>query len=268
MIEASDISIRSNWLLVKNQELRADVLKNSRRERRSVDSTELRTILLLGQTAILEGIESFYESTQVQNPNIAIGRPSIWTAQLGTTQQADGLNSRIITVGGYTNTNIYRSKEAVYPAFHPHWNAIADAGFVPEVRIAWGEKDRGAWLLLRRPEIVDVLHGWLDYKETGDAAQVREMIQSSQVAVQNRTSALNFYQSAQADYITASVAPSEVERQARQQIGLNLACAALKLCLHDDDGYAEEIEDVLDYADHTMDDGTIRALENATWHTF
>lgn len=256
--EHSTIALQSNRLLVEGKTLRADVLKDSRSEKISVSSLELEKVLLLGRTSLLNGIEDFYDNQVAKNPGLTIVRPSIWTAQLGTTSQTDGRNSKVFTEKGYNNGGIIQEPDELQPSFHGHWNAVKEAGFLPEVRRASGPKDGGSWLLLRKPSLGEVLHHWFAHSED-EPTKAIEAIRDEDKDWEKRK--LRIYRMMGEKAVDA--APDSV--RSREQIALILSMAAIKSGLGDKDGYEEEVDDALTYAnnDSTMDIGAVRAIENS-----
>ncbi|HEY8992439.1 MAG TPA: hypothetical protein VIM37_01155 [Candidatus Microsaccharimonas sp.] len=71
-VENTVVGLKSNWLMVNGQNLHADTYS----EKLSITDENLNRILLLGRHTILEGIEARF---------VGDVRPSIWTAQFGTT---------------------------------------------------------------------------------------------------------------------------------------------------------------------------------------
>jgi hypothetical protein len=258
--ENPSIALRSNWLTVNNNTLRADVLKNSRSEKLTVSPEELSSILLLGRRSILQGIEEFYGQQVLKNPNLSIVRPSIWTAHLGTTAQTDGRNSQVFTDLGYDNGGINTSIDEIKPEFHAHWNAIREAGFLPEVRRTSDGNNAGSWLLLRKPSLSEVLHHWFDYQDN-DIENTAKSIKNDNKELEQRY--LRLYRLLGEKAVDQ--APDAT--RSRKQIGLILSMAAIKSAIGDKDGYEVEIDDALTYADNAseIDNSTVRAIENSTF---
>jgi len=258
--ENPDIALRSNWVTVDNRMLRADVLKDTSSEKLAVSSDELLNILVLGRLTILQAVEELYAQTVLKNPGTMVTRPSIWTAQLGTTAQTEGRNSKVLTEEGYVNGGVTTTLEEIQPGFRPHWHAIRHAGFVPEVRQASGKRDGGAWLLLRKPSLDDVLRQWFG-ENKGVTASVVERIKDKDKA-EERKNLL--------DYRTIGerrVDQGPDHRRSRAQIGLIISMAAIKSALGDRTGFEEEIGDALTYADNdpSVDVGAVRAIENSVY---
>lgn len=261
------VEVQGNWLFVKGRVLSADVLLTDRHSHLTVGSDELRTILTLGRTTILEGIDLSYERLRAQRPDHAVSRPSIWTAQLATQAQVSGLDNVVLRPQSSGQTDLFNEKNALYPIFHGHWDAVHDAGFVPEVRRVRSTKANGAWLFLRRPTVDDVLKNWLDYQEADDAQHVRDRMQTGYVAGEKHAAAIGFYSDIQKEYTAKRVDRSDVVKLARQRIGIQLARATMKLCGYDHDGYAEEVESIFDTIDAAVDRPTVLAIENAVWRS-
>lgn len=200
--EHLDIRLQSNILTVNGNTLRAAPLMNSRSEKLTVSSEKLTTILLLGRRSILQGIEDFYEQQARKHTRAFITRPSVWTVQLGTTRQTDGRNSKVFTEQGYENGGILSSIDEIKPKFHPYWNAVREAGFLPEVRRASTARDGGAWILLRRPLLPDVLHHWFGYDKDAISNAVKMISDEDKEAEQRKLTIqrLSYSSSTQRDY--------------------------------------------------------------------
>lgn len=257
--ENPSVALRSNWLTVDDHTLRADVVKNSRSERTPVKPEELESVLLLGRRTILQGIEEFYAEQVIKNPDLIIVRPSIWTAQLGTTAQTDGQNSRVFTAKGYANGGINSSADEIQPRFLGHWKAVESAGFLPEVRRTSTSRDGGSWLLLRKPTLEQVLHHWFGYEKDAikDAVEVVTDVDKDA----ERRNLLNYRLRGEE---AVDQAPQPL--RSRVQIALILSMGAIKSALGDQPGYEEEIDDAFTYVDNdpSIDPGTVRAIENST----
>jgi len=255
--EFPQISLRSNWLTVDRNTLRADVLKDSRNERTTISAEELEAILLLGRTSILNGIEDFYDEQRAKTPDLTVVRPSIWTAQLGNTRQTEGVNSKVFTKQGYDNGGVLTSFREVRENFHGYWDAVEQAGFLPEVRRTSGGRDGGSWLLLRKPSLTQVMQHWFDIP--GD--RIIEYIAS-----RNATEQVGVLATLQ------TLTERDIDRlpdamRSRRQILHILSTAAIKSTLGDIEGYEIEVDNALTYAagDGNIDDSTIRAIENSTF---
>lgn len=258
--EHPSVNLRSNRLLVNDRALRADILRDTKSEKITVSSLELERVLLLGRASILQGIEDFYEDQVNNNPSTTVVRPSIWTAQLGTTVQTDGRNSRVFTEKGYANGGVIQSPDEIRPGFHNHWHAVTNTGFLPEVRRTSSGQNGGSWLLLRKPSLSDVLHHWLNYPSDALENAIESIADEEDRGVERRT--LRMYRMLGEKAVDR--APNAV--RPRQQIGLILSMAAIKSALGDMDGYEAEVDDALTYAhnDSSIDVSTIRAIENST----
>jgi hypothetical protein len=259
--EHPSVGLRSNWLTVNDATLRADVLKNSQSERLTVSAEELQTVLLLGRTSLLQGIEDFYEDQVNKNPGATIVRPSIWTAQLGTTAQTDGRNSKVFTEKGYANGGVIQSSDEIQPGFHGHWNAVKEAGFLPEVRRTSGKQDGGSWLLLRKPLLSEVLHHWFNYPSDVLDNAIEIITDEEDKGIERRN--LRMYRMLGERAVDR--APDTA--RSKQQIGLILSMVAIKSALGDKDGYEDEVDDALTYAhnDSSIDVSTVRAIENSAY---
>lgn len=254
--ENPSVVLRSNWLTVNGATLRADALKNSRSERLTVSAEELQSVLLLGRRAIVQGIEEFYSRHQPY----ASTRPSIWTVHLGTTAQTDGRNSKVFTERGYANGGVNTSIDEIQPRFHGHWNAIKEAGFLPEVRRTSGTEDGGSWLLLRKPSLNEVLHHWFGYPEEALNEVIATVVDEDK-GVERRN--LRIYR-----MLGERIVDKMPDRaRSRMQIGQILSMAAIKSALGDKTGYEDEVDDAFTYADNDfqIDPSTIRAMENSTF---
>lgn len=262
------VSLRSNFLQVNGHTLQADILRSAATEKLPVSAERLETILVLGRFSILRGIEEFYTQTKLKHPGQAIVRPSIFTAQLGTVAQAEGRSSRVFTAEGYANGGIITSSSEIQERFHGHWNAVKSAGFLPEVRRTSGARDGGAWLMLRRPTIPDVLDEWLSYKESPIATALSDQIKhEDQADPALNMQHIHWYREIGMRTIDTDVRSEDMLTLAHQNIGLELAIGALKLAVHDQQGFVDATEDAMRYAERhpLVDDGVTFAIENAIW---
>lgn len=258
--EGLAIAVKSNWLTVNGSSLRADVLTDATADKLTVSSDELLRILLLGRRTILQAVEVFYEQQVLKNPDLTVGRASVFTAQLGTEAQTDGKDSEVFTEKGYDNGGVNSAPDEIQPRFRDYWHAVRHAGFVPEVRRTSGSANGGSWLALRKPSLDDVLVDWFDQRR-GMPARVVDRVKDESEAEQRRLLL---------EYRIMSEEKNERQPDAqhsRAQIGLILSMAAIKLALEDTHGYEVEIDDALTFADNdaTIEDGAVRAIENSTF---
>jgi len=258
--ENSTVSLRSNWLSVDGYALRANVLKDSRSEKTDVSPEQVTSMLLLGRQSILQGIEEFYDVQIIKNPSLTIVRPSIWTAQLGTTLQTDGRNSQVFTERGYANGGVNTSVDEIRPQFHDHWNAVKEAGFLPEVRRGSGGPNGGSWLLLRKPSLPEVLTHWFDEPADALTAAIDAISHDDKETERKRLRLYRMVREEAVDRTLDTVRPKE-------QVRLNLAMTAIKSALGDTAGYEDELEDALIYAHNNelISASTVRAIENSAF---
>lgn len=260
--ENPTVSLRSNFLTVDDNTLRANVLRNSRSEKLTVSQRQLDRILLLGRHSILQGIEEFYEQQVERNPDAKIVRPSIFTAQLGTPAQTDGQASKVFTEQGYANGGVINSIQEIQQPFRGHWQSVRYVGFLPEVRRTSGSKDGGSWLLLRKPSLNDVLQHWLD--QGWGVAHMNSLVER----LQDKDKAKERYNLREYRMSREHIVDEASDHlRSREQISLILLMAAIKLGLGDKDGYYEEVDDALMYADNDpdIDERIVRAIENSTF---
>lgn len=155
MNETWDIQVRNDFLRVNKRLLRTDILEHSVDKKLAVSAKQLEVILVLGRVSILDSIEESFKKRQLNQPDLHdIVRPAIYTVHLGLPDQVDGENGLVFTDQGYhaqdnIPDNPRRSIDDIQEKFHGYWQAVEDAGFVPEVRKTSGKIDGGAWLLLR-----------------------------------------------------------------------------------------------------------------------
>ena len=258
--ENTVVALNSNWLTVNGQYLHAD----TRSEKLSISDENLSRILILGRRVILEGIEAQF---------VGDVRPSIWTAQLGTQAASEGESNKVFSGIGTYNGGVITERYEIKNPYHPYWDAVMNAGFLPEVRRVSGKEKGGAWLLVRKPTLLEVANNWLRWDETKAGVEIRRNATLQQkentLSERDRRDALRVYR---------TVAEARVERvsdnddpniRSRQQIGLLLGVAAMRYDLHDMDGYAREVDDAFEYADNeqSVGDAVIRAMENSTFNT-
>lgn len=152
------VQLRQNWLTVNRRALCAEAL-GDKPNKTVVTAEQLAHVLAIGRVAILNGIEDFYDTMRADNPGVV--RPSIFTVQLGDTLQTDGRHTNVFTEKGYNNGGIIQAVDELQPSIHPYWNAVMDAGFLPEVRRTSGKEHGGSWLMLRKPTLAQVSGDWL-----------------------------------------------------------------------------------------------------------
>lgn len=262
--EQPSISLRSNWLTVGNSTLRADILKNSRSDKLTVSTKTLESLLVLGRSTILQAIEDSYVEQTMSHLDSTVIRPSIWTTQLGTTTQTDGINSKVFNVTGYRNGGVNTTIDELQPRFQGHWSAVKNAGFLPEVRRTSGTVDSGSWLLLRKPTIQQVALQWLEWQENPETARLQNVKNSThEEAISN----LHRYQTlgeARVDHLSDTRGNA---LRPRFQIGLLLGTIALKQQAGYPFSSERDIDDILDYATESSAITTpmIRAIVNSTF---
>jgi hypothetical protein len=243
--ENPQISFRSsNWLTVNKRTLRADVLEFPPEDKKQpISAEQLERVIRMGRQAIL--------------PKVPEGG-CVWVAQLGTTPQTDPEDGAVFTRAGHENGGVITDAKELQERFHPHWNSIHSAGFMPEIRRISGKADGGAWLSLRRPTIPDVLRHWLKYNESEEGRTIRKRIEEDPTQSSHELAA---YKQEGEQYIDAHPDQS----RSRQQIGLILAVSAIKRTIQDFEGYETETDDALMYADNDpdIDESTIFAIENS-----
>lgn len=149
--------VNQNIFTDDGRRLWADVLKIPFRKHiqnyEVVSADKLEAILSVAHLAIHNSIEDFYleQYTKYTPKGYTVVRPSIWVAQLGSSSQTDGANSKVYSEKGYRNGGIHYDKDEQHEAFYPHWEAVENAGFTPHVRGATA----GAWLMLRNDDYRD-----------------------------------------------------------------------------------------------------------------
>lgn len=261
------IDVRANWLHVNSHTLRADILPSNKALGLEVDPEELRAIIDLGRYAILDGIEAFYKRTKQANPGSTVVHPSIWTAQLGTSEQTDGVKTRVFTPKGYENGGVIEARDELQEPFRAFWDAVLAEGFLPEVRRTSGALLGGAWLALRRPTLAQVSEYWLDdpnvmplldpdnLKPTAEG--LREFQEYSELLIDMRDGTLQS--------VNAS-AQERASTRSRLQISALLASAAYKHTTLLGE-YGEDMEDAVTYATYTdnLAPGTVLAIEQAVF---
>ena len=258
--ENTVVGLNSNWLTVNGQYLHAD----TRSEKLSISDENLSRILILGRRVILEGIETQF---------VGDVRPSIWTAQFGTPAASEGKGNKVFTEIGASNGGVITGRHEIKSPYRPYWDAALNAGFLPEVRRVSGKEKGGAWLLVRKPTLLQVAQNWLHWDETKAGVEIRQ-----NATLQQNENTLSEHDRRDALRVYRAVGEASVERvsdnadpniRSRQQIGLLLGVAAMRYDLHDMDGYGTEVDDAFEYADNeqSVGDAVIRAMENSTFNT-
>ncbi len=252
------IKVTSNWLTINRNNLRADVLPDPQSEKLTVSAEDLRATLLIGRSIISQGIEEFFARQIAQNPDVVVMQPSIWTAHLGTPTQTEGRASQVFTAQGYENEGSITSMDEIQPQFHGHWNAVKEAGFLPEVRRASGKRDGGSWLLLRKPTLSQVLHHWFDHPE-GQLKSAIETIKDEDKEAERRKLLQHRILG------EGAVDQAANALRSKNQVALLLSMAAIKSAIGNRQGSKEEADDALEYAssDPSIDESAVRAIENS-----
>ena len=249
------VSFEKGMLLVDGKKLRANTLRGGSSKKLSVHAETLEEILIPNRRPILHDIEANFKG------NVT---PSVWTAQLGTTRQTDGMDNRVFTQLGYQNGGVNTTVDEIQEGFHGHWNAIKSAGFLPEVRRTSGGEDAGSWLLLRKPTLQQVALHWLGWQDTADgAALINARPETKDEYVEN----LQAYQvmgEKMVDHLSDTI--GNVLRP-RWQLGVLLGTVALKSNAGYSEYYEEDINDIFEYADTNVaiTQPMVRAIENSTF---
>jgi len=253
------ITLQYERLAVNGQVLRANVLRGDGSDALKISPEDLESILVPARRPILRVIEDYYEQTQLNNPDLHIVRPSIWTAHLASTKQSEGQSNRVFTELGYRNGGVHTLRDELQPDFHGYWDAVRNAGFMPEVRLDATKPYAGPWLLLRKPTLDEVALHWFDFPS--DAAASATQIKDDDMRIE----AHNLRQQHLSGEAIVDRAPNE--HRSRLEMGLILSMAAIKASMGDQAAYSRDIDDVFEYldADQTIDISATRAVENATF---
>jgi len=253
------ITLQYERLAVNGQALRANVLRGDGSDALKISPEDLESVLIPARRPILRVIEDYYERNQQNNPGLHIVRPSIWTTQLASTKQAEGRSNRVFTELGYRNGGVHTLRDELQPDFHEYWDAVRNAGFMPEVRLDATKPYAGPWLLLRKPTLDEVALHWFDFPS--DAAASATQIKDDDMRIE----AQNLRQQHLSGEAIVDRAPDE--RRSRLEVGLILSMAAIKATMGDQAAYARDIDDAFDFldSDPTIDIGATRAVENATF---
>ena len=126
------IRAASGRFSVDGRHLRADVLPISSSERIPVSSSQLADLLVMGRLAIGDSIENLYTFIHTENPGLLMPRPPVMIAQLGTQEQMEGPHSQVFTEAGLANSGVVVSPVEIDERFRGHWDAVTNAGFMPE----------------------------------------------------------------------------------------------------------------------------------------
>jgi len=250
------VTLRSGHILVDGQMLSSDALAIPGSSHRSVSAEELQALLLPNRRPLQSSIK------EMPGDEFKI---SLWTTQLGNTDQTDGRDTQVFSRFGYENNGLITTRYELAEAFHGHWDAVYNVGFVPEVRRdSTHSENGGAWLTLHKPTLAEVAFHWLDWAED----PVTKVLQRY---VKDRPDAYK-------DYVKRYrvLAEGKIDRRGkiegdavrpRWQLAVDLGVAALKLNAGDVEAYERDIDDAFDKADSdehiTVE--TIRAIENSTF---
>jgi hypothetical protein len=253
------IKLQSNFLTVDERKLRSDVLAIGDTQKLATSAEDLQWIISsrnLGRSAILSGIEAIYEQTKQRNPNSKVVRPSVWTMHLAKEKHTHKDTNFVFTQKGYDNGGIRTDRDEILDRFHGHWDAVKNAGFIPEVRKISVAKDAGAWLLLRKPSIEEVAKQWFGHVET------REMVIARATPELDKDS-IRIY----SDLGQELVEELEVDGHSDMRMGLNLAVAAIKRTMGDIDGFLLDVDETLVQADQDAyrRNSAVLAIENSTY---
>lgn len=141
MSESDSLNVRAirGSLTVNGHPLEIDALLN--------DPDYLYTVLNLGHTSILEGIQEYYEEMTRKNPDAKVKRAPVKVARLG----AYAKRKSILTPDGAKNgTSIHTHPSELKEKYHGVWDVINHAGFSAEVRSNFtGPIVGGVWLMLK-----------------------------------------------------------------------------------------------------------------------
>jgi len=253
------IALQYERLAVNGHTLRANVFRNNGSDALALSPEDLESVLVPARRPMLRVIEEYYERNQQNNPGLHIVRPSIWTTQLSTTKQSEGQPNRVFTEAGYRNGGVHTLRDELQPDFHGYWEAVRNAGFMPEVRLDATKPYAGPWLLLRKPTLDEVALHWFDFPS--DAAASVAQIKDDD----KRLEAHNLRQQHLSGEAIVDRAPDE--RRSRLEVGLILSMAAIKMTMGDQAAYDRDIDDAFDFldTDQTIDISATRAVENATF---
>jgi|GEM_PF-1639699 len=258
--EQPTVAVRSNWLMVNRRLLRADVLEYPGTDRLAVTPEELERVILLGRDTILHSTEEFYHEQVAKKPGYTISRPSIWTAQFGTAHQTDGPSRQVFSDAGYANGGINQHAHETQPAFLGYWWAVAEAGFIPEVRRTSTQTYGGAWLTLRKPTVKEVLEHWF-YAPEGYIDYAADLAKDDDKDIEKkRLRKIRMIGE-------KAVEVASPRYYAENQTKLMLSMAAIKLVLGNHDGYRDELTDAIKYVQYSaeIDSSTLRAIENSAF---
>lgn len=277
-----EVGLNGNYLSLNNRAMRTNVLRHSP-EKIAVSAQQLDRILAVGRMAILNGIVNF------RFPG-ATTTPSIWTLHLGTNKQVDPRDSKLFTERGWKNGGVNERLDEIQAPFDPYWGAMKNNGFRPEVRRTFGKGDGGAWMLLRKPTLMQVSLEWYAYSEPPELAslgyftpEVTDELKNIyhpgvSLPLSTKHDILQTVADLQDSYADElddkakkmDVSPDlRAEFRSNQQIGALIARVALKRSLdYERDAAEEDLEDVYTYAVNNSRDKVgvspgVLALENA-----
>lgn len=153
-----DFYIEKNWLHARSrQSLKVAAMEGLSDERFEVLPSQLEAIVSQRRDMFVDHIEEYYQRALTKNAGnqIAIRRPAIWLAQLGTVAESEGRWNRVFTETALDHSRVVRGVDGIRTTYQDYWHAVengADGIFRPAAQRISGRAIGGAWLLLELDE--------------------------------------------------------------------------------------------------------------------
>jgi len=156
--DTDDFYIERNWLHDRSkQSLKVAAMARLSDERLEVLPSQLEAIVSQRRDMFVDHIEEYYQRALIKNEGnkIAISRPAIWLAQLGTVAESEGRWNRVFTENAFEHSRVVRGVDGIRDTYQEYWHAVengADGIFRPAAQRISGRAIGGAWLLLELDE--------------------------------------------------------------------------------------------------------------------
>jgi hypothetical protein len=262
--DPKDIEFVANRLVVGGQQLRAREFRGRASGERRMDAEELDERIRLGRFAILRVMEEGRQRAEERNtgPDVVITPwPPVQVMRLSSAAQQPSVVREV-------GRGIGDDERDVYERFRPYWRAVGDNGFTPRVHMLAGgpeSREEGPWLVARKPEFDDVAEK-LGFRGTEYLRNMRSGFVAAEMSggeLPLVRAWLDAYRREAGEIVDAM--PDDYESRARAQICMILSCAERRRNLGDTDGFMEEVEDALLYAQNLDNPALVRTIQNGSW---